>query len=147
MVLWEGQSPRRKFSERHASERPLNASEVARAADIHRGTAYNILRTLHAAGFVGFVGYDEATRTYAVSLHILELAYGILRRSGLIDIARPLIHVVSHAHGVTAYLSTPLRPSSLLLSNWVGGALRSHPHLMLGGQLMDTRNVAAQFGT
>src|SRR5712691_2228823 len=66
----------------HASERPLNASEVARAAGLHRGTAYNILRTLQAEGFVG---YDEPTRSYAVSLHILELAYGVLRRSGLMD--------------------------------------------------------------
>ena len=55
----------------HASERPLNASEVARAAGLHRGTAYNILRTLQAEGFVG---YDEATRSYSVSLHILEIA-------------------------------------------------------------------------
>jgi IclR-like helix-turn-helix domain-containing protein len=70
----------------HASERPLNASEVARAAALHRGTAYNILRTLQAESFVG---YDEATRTYTVSLRILELAYGVLRRSGLLDIARP----------------------------------------------------------
>jgi hypothetical protein len=44
----------------HAAERPLNASEVARAAGLHRGTAYNILRTLQTEGFVG---YDEATRT------------------------------------------------------------------------------------
>ncbi|HXO90569.1 MAG TPA: helix-turn-helix domain-containing protein, partial [Stellaceae bacterium] len=57
----------------HGSERPLNASEVARAAGLHRGTAYNILRTLQAEEFVG---YDEATRSYSVSLHILELAYG-----------------------------------------------------------------------
>ena len=35
----------------HASERPLNASEVARAAGLHRGTAYNILRTLQAGEF------------------------------------------------------------------------------------------------
>src|SRR5215469_5140577 len=69
----------------HASERPLNASEVARAASLHRGTAYNILRTLQAEGFVG---YDEATRSYSVSLHILELAYGVLRRSGLMDLMR-----------------------------------------------------------
>ena len=34
------------------SERPLNASEVARAAGLHRGTAYNILRTLQVEGFV-----------------------------------------------------------------------------------------------
>ena len=69
----------------HASERPLNASEVARAAGLHRGTAYNMLRTLYAEGFVG---YDEATRSYSVSLHILELAHGVLRRSGLMDLAR-----------------------------------------------------------
>src|SRR6516162_2598336 len=42
----------------HGSERPLNASDVARATGLHRGTAYNILRTLQAEGFVG---YDEAT--------------------------------------------------------------------------------------
>jgi IclR helix-turn-helix domain len=64
----------------HASERPLNASEVARAAGLHRGTAYNILRTLQAEGFVG---YDEATRNYSVSLHIPELGYGVLRAAGL----------------------------------------------------------------
>lgn len=115
----------------HASARPLNASEVARAADLHRGTAYNILRTLQAEGFVG---YDEATRTYAVSLQILELAYGVLRRSGLIDIARPLMHAVSDAHGVSVYLSKVLGPSSLLLLDWVGVALRPDPHVTVGRQ-------------
>src|SRR5207248_4358384 len=109
----------------HASERPLNASEVARTAGLHRGTAYNILRTLQAEGFVG---YDEETRSYAVSLQILELAYGVLRRSGLIDIARPLLHGVSDAHGVSVYLSKVLGPSSMLLLDWVGVALRPDPH-------------------
>ena len=55
----------------HASERPLHASEVARAAGLHRGTAYNILRTLSAEGFIG---YDEATRSDSVSLYILARA-------------------------------------------------------------------------
>jgi DNA-binding IclR family transcriptional regulator len=135
LVLWESRSarlsPRRKFSALHASERPLNASEVGRAAVLHRGTAYNILPTLDAAGFVG---YDEAARTYAISLHILELAYGVLRRRGLIDIARPPMHAVSDAHGVSVYLSKLLRPSSLLLLDWVGGALRSDPHVTVGRQ-------------
>src|SRR3989442_14758996 len=87
----------------HASERPLKASEVAPAAGLHRGTAYNILRTLQAEGFVG---YDEATRSHAGSLHILELAYGVLRRSGPMDLTRPLMHAVSDTHGVSVYLST-----------------------------------------
>ena len=113
----------------HGSERPLNASEVARAAGLHRGTAYNILRTLQTEGFVG---YDEATRTYAVSLRILELAYGVLRRSGLMDIARPLMHAVSDAHGVSVYLSKVLGPSSLLLLDWVGAALRPDLYVTVG---------------
>ena len=115
----------------HASNRPLNASEVARSAGLHRGTAYNILRTLQAEGFVG---YDEATRTYAVSLQILELAYGVLRRSGLIDIARPLMHAVSDAQGVSVYLSKVLGPSSILLLDWVGVARRPDPHVAVGRQ-------------
>jgi DNA-binding IclR family transcriptional regulator len=115
----------------HESERPLNASEVARAAGLHRGTAYNILRTLQAEGFVG---YDEATRSYAVSLHILEFAYGVLRRSGLMDLARPLMNAVSDAHGVSVYLSKVLGPSSLLLLDWVGAELRTDLYVTVGRQ-------------
>jgi DNA-binding IclR family transcriptional regulator len=115
----------------HAAERPLNASEVARAAGLHRGTAYNILRTLQAEGFVG---YDEATRSYSVSLHILELAYGVLRRSGLMDLARPLMHEVSDAHGVSVYLSKVVGSSSLLLLDWVGAAFRTDLYVTVGRQ-------------
>ncbi len=109
----------------------MNASEVARAAGLHRGTAYNILRTLQTEGFVG---YDEATRSYSVSLHILEIAYGVLRRSGLMDLARPLMHAVSDAHGVSVYLSKVLGPSSLLLLDWVGAAFRTDLYVTVGRQ-------------
>jgi DNA-binding IclR family transcriptional regulator len=115
----------------HGSERPLNASEVARAASLHRGTAYNILRTLQAEGFVG---YDDATRNYSVSLNILEFAYGVLRRSGLMDLARPLMHAVSDAHGVSVYLSKVLGHSSLLLLDWVGAAFRTDLYVTVGRQ-------------
>ncbi|HJU20103.1 MAG TPA: helix-turn-helix domain-containing protein [Stellaceae bacterium] len=115
----------------HGSERPLNASEVARAAGLYRGTAYNILRTLQSEGFVG---YDEATRSYSVSLRILEIAYGVLRRSGLMDLARPLMHAVSDAHGVSVYLSKVLDPSSLLLLDWVGAAFRTDLYVTVGRQ-------------
>jgi DNA-binding IclR family transcriptional regulator len=115
----------------HGSERPLNASEVARVAGLHRGTAYNILRTVQAEGFVGYV---VATRTYSVSLHILELAYGVLRRSGLMDLARPLMNAVSDAHGVSVYLSKVLGPSSLLLLDWVGAELRTDLYVTVGRQ-------------
>ena len=46
----------------HASERPLNASEVARAARLHRGTTYNILRTLQAEGLSDMTRRPAPTR-------------------------------------------------------------------------------------
>ena len=137
----------RVLRELHASERPLNASEVARAAGLHRGTAYNILRTLQAEGFVG---YDEATRTYSVSLHILEIAHGVLRRSGLMDLARPLMHAVSDGYGVTVYLSKVVGPCSQLLLDWVGAALRTDLYLTVGRQFPGPRGasgvIMAAFG-
>ncbi len=131
----------------HMTERPLNASEVARAAGLHRGTAYNILRTLQAEGFVG---YDEETRTYSVSLHILEIAHGVLRRSGLMDLARPLMHAVSESYGVTVYLSKVVGPCSQLLLDWVGSALRTDLYLTVGRQFPGPRGasgvIMAAFG-
>ena len=132
----------------HGSERPLNASEVARFAGLHRGTAYNILRTLQTEGFVG---YDEATRNYSVSLHILEIAHGVLRRSGLMDLARPLMHAVSDAHGVSVYLSKVVGPSALLLLDWVGAALRTDLYVAVGRQYPGPAGasgvIMAAFGT
>jgi DNA-binding IclR family transcriptional regulator len=115
----------------HTSERALNASEVARAAGLHRGTAYNILRTLRAEGFVG---YDDATRTYSVSLDILELAHGVLRRSGLMDLARPLMHALADAYGVSVYLSKVVGPCSYLLLDWAGAGLRTDMYVTVGRQ-------------
>src|SRR5260370_20480154 len=45
----------------HGSERPLNASGVARAAGIPHCIAYNILRPLQAEGFVA---YEEWSRRH-----------------------------------------------------------------------------------
>jgi DNA-binding IclR family transcriptional regulator len=131
----------------HVSERPLNASEVARATGLHRGTAYNILRTLQAEGFVA---YDEVTRTYSVSLHILEIAHGVLRHSGLMDLARPLMHAVSDSYGVSVYLSKVVGPCSQLLLDWVGAALRTDLYLTVGRQFPGPRGasgvIMAAFG-
>ena len=113
----------------HGSERPLNASEVARAAGLHRGTAYNILRTLQTEGFVG---YDEATRSYSVSLRILELAYGVLRRSGLMDIARPLMHAVSDC---AWRVGLPVQGIGALVAAAVGlGGRRASPRSVCHGR-------------
>ena len=81
---------------------------------------------------------------------LLELAYGVLRRSGLIDIARPLMQAVSDAHGVSTYLSKVLGPSSLLLLDWIGVGLRPDPHVTVGreypGPIGASGVIIAAFG-
>ena len=71
---------------------------------------------------------ESRTRRDDRFLHppLLEVA-GALRRSGLIDIARPLMHAVADGHGVTVYLSKVLGPSSMLLLDWVLVFARSLP--------------------
>jgi len=111
------------------AEQPLNASQVARAAGLHRGTAYNILRTLEAERFVA---RDEESGTFAVSLRVLEMANGALRKSGLLDLVRPLMYAVSEAYGTTVYVAQPLDDAALLVLDWVGAAFRTDIHLSIG---------------
>src|SRR5256886_13716741 len=59
---------------------------------------------------------------------------GHKRRSGLMDLACPLMHVVSDTHGVSVYLSKVLGPSSLLLLDWVGAAFRTDLYVTVGRQ-------------
>ena len=116
----------------HQSSRPLNASQVARAANLYRGTAYNILRTLQAEGFVA---YDEDNKTYSISLHILEMANGALRKSRLLDLVRPQMYAVAEAHKVTVYISKVVDGNtSLLLLDWVGAAFRTDAYVTVGRQ-------------
>ena len=49
------------------------------------------------------------------------------------DLARPLMHAVSDAHGVSVYLSKVLGPSSLLL-DWVGAAFCTDLYVTVGRQ-------------
>ena len=50
------------------------------------------------------------------------------------DLARPLMHAVSDAHGVSVYLLKVLGPSSLLLLDWVGAAFRTDLYVTVGRQ-------------
>lgn len=115
----------------HEAARPLGASEISRLTGLHRGTAYNIVRTLQAEGLVG---YDDEAKTYALSFQLLELAHGVLRKSGLMEVSRPLMHAIAEKHNVTVYLSKVVGPSSALLLDWVGAGFQTDVYLTVGRQ-------------
>jgi DNA-binding IclR family transcriptional regulator len=113
----------------HRAQRPLKASEVAREANLHRGTAFNILRTLQREGVVAF---DEGDRTYSIGTLLLELAHGVLRTSGLLDVVRPEMFSLAERAGVTVALAKVTENYDLVLLDFVGGGFRVDSYFGVG---------------
>ncbi|MEX0695689.1 MAG: IclR family transcriptional regulator [Rhodospirillales bacterium] len=113
----------------HAAPNPLNASEVARAAGLYRGTAYNILQTLLNEGVLG---YDTVTKSYHLSTQIFELAHGVLRKSGLLDIVRPELFALAESCGVTVFLAKVTDNFELMVLDFVGGGFRIDSYFSVG---------------
>lgn len=113
----------------HAAPNPLNASEVARAAGLYRGTAYNILQTLHSEGIVR---YNPATKSYHISTQIFEMAHGVLRKSGLLDIVRPELFALAEKCEVTVFLAKVTDDFYLMVLDFVGGGFRIDSYFSVG---------------
>lgn len=113
----------------HRAQRPLKASDVARATDLHRGTAYNILRTLQREGIVAF---NASERTYSIGTLVLELAHGVLRTSGLLDVVRPEMFSLAERVGVTVFLAKVTANYDLVLLDFVGGGFRVDSYFSVG---------------
>jgi IclR family KDG regulon transcriptional repressor len=66
----------------------LTVTELARQLKLAKSSAYEILATLVAEGFVE---KDQATNRYQLGLRILELAYSVRHNSELARAAQPLL--------------------------------------------------------
>lgn len=113
----------------HQAQRPLRASEVARETGLHRGTAFNILRTLQREGMVA---YNERDQTYSIGIMVLELAHGVLRTSGLLDVVRPEMFSLAERVGVTVALAKVEKSYDLVLLDFVGGGFRVDSYFSVG---------------
>lgn len=71
-----------------AAEPELLLSEVARRAELDNATAFRMLNTLVALGYVAKV---PDTRRFCLTLKPLELGFNAIARTGLRDLARPLL--------------------------------------------------------
>jgi DNA-binding IclR family transcriptional regulator len=113
----------------HRAQRPLKASEVAAASDLHRGTAFNILRTLQREGVISF---NERDRTYSIGTLVLELAHGVLRTSGLLDVVRPEMFSLAERVRVTVALAKVTENYDLVMLDFVGGGFRVDSYFGVG---------------
>lgn len=71
-----------------AEEPELLQSEIARRAGLDDGTTFRMLNTLVALGYVTKVA---GTRRFRLTLKPLELGFSAIARTGLRDLARPML--------------------------------------------------------
>jgi DNA-binding IclR family transcriptional regulator len=80
------------------SDVPLGVNAIARELGLVPSTCLYVLRALAQEELVGF---DPATKRYALEAGVLMLARGWLRRNRFVDLAQPLLDRIARDHGVT----------------------------------------------
>lgn len=84
-----------------ASSAPVGVSRIARDLGLNSSTCFNLLKTLVHERLVHF---DEATKTYATSLGLVELAKGALEQRAYVRMIRPHLEEIALRHRVTVTL-------------------------------------------
>lgn len=87
------------------SPEPLGVSRIAKPTKINTSTCFNILRTLAAEDLVNF---DPLSKTYTISLGIMDLARGATALGGDLSAIRPSMERIANEHGVTLTLWQPI---------------------------------------
>jgi DNA-binding IclR family transcriptional regulator len=89
------------LQELSGERRRLTLSEVAAALGVTRSSAYRLLFTLCHLGFVAF---DNETKTYALGPQVLRLGYGYLASRDLVEVAMPHLLRLRDRTGWSAHL-------------------------------------------
>ncbi len=85
--------------------------EVSRELRLHPSTAFHLLRTLVA---LGYLSQDGATRTYRLGLKIFQLAVSGEER--LADVAEPIVAELARASRETSHLAVHERSRAVVVS-------------------------------
>lgn len=87
-----------------AARRPEGAAlgELAAATGLHTSTAFHLVRTLLA---LGFLDQDPASRLYRIGSRLFVLAAGALDEARLVAAAGPILERLAQETGATAHLA------------------------------------------
>lgn len=86
-----------------SSQSAVSVSDLARATGLNVSTAFRLLQTLMARGYVE---QEKANRAYFLGPRIFQMGSAYLRGSDLATIARPHLEALRDQVGETAYLVT-----------------------------------------
>jgi IclR family pca regulon transcriptional regulator len=82
-------------------QRSLTLSEVAATLSVTRSSAYRLLYTLSA---LGYVAYDNSTKSYRLGPQVLSLGFGYLAARDLVEVAMPHLIRLRDRTGWSAHL-------------------------------------------
>ncbi len=82
-------------------KRRASLTEVAAALAVTRSSAYRLLYTLH---HLGFVAYDEQTKSYSLGSQVLNLGFGYLAARDLVEVSMPHLLRLRDRTGWSAHL-------------------------------------------
>ena len=81
----------------HAST-PHGVTRSAKDLGLNASTCFNLLKTLVHERLVTF---DESTKTYSMSLGLVELAKGSLEKASYVRLMRPHLQELAERHNIT----------------------------------------------
>jgi DNA-binding IclR family transcriptional regulator len=115
-----------------STDRELTLGEIASRAQLDKGTAHRLLRTLMQEGLVE---QAEAGMTYSLSVGVLELAAGLTREGDLRQQAQPVLAALAEATGTTAFLGIVHDKHALCIGRVDGGLAIQIRSWSIGGRL------------
>lgn len=115
-----------------AREEPVGVIQIARDLSINASTCFNLLRTLAHERLIVF---DPGTKKYAPGLGLLELARGVLKQGGYVQLAHPRLEQVANKHSVTVILWQLVSPSRALLIDLAEAPAPVRVHMSVGQRL------------
>ena len=85
-----------------AAGEPMSLSEIARALELGRSSAFRLVYTLRQ---MDFIKAAEQKNTYALGARVLNLGFAHLNQQPITSIARPLLAALRDSTGVSTHLS------------------------------------------
>jgi DNA-binding IclR family transcriptional regulator len=111
---------------------PVGVTRVARDLELNSSTCFNLLKTLVHEGLVTF---DERTKTYTISIGLVELAKGALDQASFARLLRPQLEGIAQQHEVTATLWQRTRNERVVLVDLADNPAAIRAHMTIGQRL------------
>lgn len=115
-----------------SSSSPVGVTRIAKDLGLNASTCFNLLKTLVHERLITF---DEATKTYAMGLGLVELSKGSLEKASYVRLMRPHLQELAARHNITTTLWQVSRSDRVVLVDLAESASALRIHMSIGQRL------------